>query len=193
MTENTDSSVVNGSYRKEMIRSFLFALLTAVGAQMIVPAYPVPFTLQSYFVMLSGVFLGSRWGAVSQLIYLGLGAVGIPVFADLSGGYQYLTGVSGGYLIAFPVCAYITGLISEQIDNWLGLLLGLFIGTITILIIGSLFMTLLLQENIATALYDGLTKFTEWSSLKLVMAFGTVMLYRYFRKVRNQSSITNKI
>lgn len=192
MIKISDIPVLNGKYKKEASHAFLFALLTAIGAQMIVTAYPVPFTLQSYFVMLSGALLGSRWGAASQIIYLFLGAIGLPVFAELSGGFHFLIGISGGYLLAFPVSAFITGLICEQIDNWFGLLLGLFIGTIAILIIGSLYMTVLLEKNIAISLYDGLTKFTEWSSLKLVMAFGTVLLYRFFRKVRTQSSITNK-
>jgi len=189
MSSVTDFLTRSEWYKKNNVRAFIFAMLTAIGAQLIVPAYPVPFTLQSYFVMLSGALLGSRWGALSQIMYLFMGAIGLPVFADLSGGFGFLIGVSGGYLLAFPVSAYVTGLICEQIDNWFGILLGLFIGTIVILIIGALYMTVLLEKNIATSLYDGLTKFTEWSSLKLLMAFGTIMLYRYFRKVRSQSSI----
>ena len=58
----------------------VFALLTAIGAQIEIPHQPVPFTLQTLFVLLAGALLGKEKGAMSQLLYLALGAVGVPVF-----------------------------------------------------------------------------------------------------------------
>ena len=68
-----------------MTRVALMAALTAVGAQLTIPVSPVPFTLQVPMVVLSGILLGPRYGALAQVVYLVMGAVGIPVFAGFSG------------------------------------------------------------------------------------------------------------
>jgi biotin transport system substrate-specific component len=87
-----------------------FALATAFGAKVAVPlpGTPVPFTLQGMFVLLSGALLGARLGALSQALYLAVGALGVPVFFA-GGGLAYLVGPTGGYLWAFPLAAYATG------------------------------------------------------------------------------------
>lgn len=87
-----------------------FAVLTALGARVVVPlpVTPVPVTLQLVAVLLAGVCLGPRGGAASQLLYVGAGAAGLPVFAA-GGGWAYLLGPTGGYLLAFPVAAYMAG------------------------------------------------------------------------------------
>lgn len=90
-----------------------FAVLTAVGARMSVPlpGTPVPFTLQPVAVLLAGLLLGPALGGASQLAYLAAGAAGLPVFAA-GGGLAYLAGPTGGYLMAFPVAAALTGWIA---------------------------------------------------------------------------------
>ncbi|MCD5413669.1 MAG: biotin transporter BioY [Clostridiales bacterium] len=94
----------------------MFAVLTAVFAQIAIPLpfSPVPFTLQVIAVLLSGALLGSKLGSISQIVYLLLGAVGVPVFARFSAGLGALVGPSGGYLIAFPIAAYLIGFIVER-------------------------------------------------------------------------------
>lgn len=86
----------------------LMATLTGIGALIRVPMLPVPFTLQTFFVLLSGCFLGPFWGAVSMGIYLLLGMIGLPVFAGGSGPGIILT-PGFGYLIAFPTAAFWLG------------------------------------------------------------------------------------
>ena len=78
------------------------------------PYTPVPFTLQVLGVVLSGMLLGSRMGALAQIEYLMLGFAGAPVFAGWHGGIMSLVGPSGGYLPGFVVGAFITGLIVER-------------------------------------------------------------------------------
>lgn len=87
-----------------------FAAATAVGAKLAVPlpGTPVPFTLQPLFVLLAGALLGSRLGAASQLLYLAAGVAGLPVFAA-GGGAAYLLGPTGGYLMAYPLAAFLAG------------------------------------------------------------------------------------
>ncbi|RKD32358.1 biotin transporter BioY [Thermohalobacter berrensis] len=93
----------------------IFAAITAVCAQIFInlPFTPVPVTLQVLAVFLSGALLGSRLGAMSQIVYLLLGAIGIPVFASFSGGFHILVGYTGGYLLSYPIASYLIGKISN--------------------------------------------------------------------------------
>lgn len=93
----------------------LFAGLIAIGAFLKIPA-PVPVTLQMSFVLLTGMMLGSKRGAVSVLVYLLVGLTGIPVFA-LGGGLSYLLQPTFGYIIGFIPGAYLTGRIVEKADR----------------------------------------------------------------------------
>ena len=88
------------------------ALAVAVAAQVAlpIPGSPVPFTLQPLAVLIVGGLLGPRLGALSLVTYLAMGAAGLPVFAPLGApGFARLLGPSGGFLLAFPVAAAVTG------------------------------------------------------------------------------------
>jgi biotin transport system substrate-specific component len=93
---------------KSLVLASLIATLTAIGAQIRIPMVPIPFTLQTLFVLLSGSILGPFWGTVSMLIYLALGLMGLPVFAGASGP-GVVVGPTFGYLAAFPLCAFWVG------------------------------------------------------------------------------------
>jgi biotin transport system substrate-specific component len=79
-----------------MTRAALMAAVTAVAAQINVPLFPVPFTLQVFAVILSGHLLGARYGALAQAIYVLVGAVGVPVFAQFSGGAAWCSAPRAG-------------------------------------------------------------------------------------------------
>lgn len=89
----------------------LFAALTAVGAQIQTPLpfSPVPVVLSNFFALLAGLVLGPRLGATTQVVYVLLGVVGVPVFAGMRGGPQVLAGPTGGYLVGFIVAAAVAG------------------------------------------------------------------------------------
>lgn len=93
-----------------------FAVLTALAAQIRfhIPGTPVPVTGQTFAVLLAGAALGSRAGAGSQLIYWLMGAVGLPVFAQQSGGWEAATGATFGYLFGFIVAAWVVGTLAER-------------------------------------------------------------------------------
>lgn len=101
---------------RNLILVALFAALTAVGAFIRIPVPYVPFTLQYLFCAFSGIILGSRLGALSQIIYVGIGLIGIPVFTE-GGGPGYIFKPTFGYLIGFIVGAYVIGYITERIKN----------------------------------------------------------------------------
>jgi len=110
----------------------LFAALTAVGAYIKIPIPYVPFTLQLLFCVLAGLFLGPKLGALSQVVYVATGLIGIPIFAE-GGGPLYIFKPTFGYLIGFILCAYIAGYISHLNQsrsislNLIGSLSGLFV------------------------------------------------------------------
>src|SRR5262245_25003619 len=95
------------------------AVLTAAASQLSfpLPFTPVPFTIQPMIVLIGGAALGSRLGALSQTLYLMLGVLGLPVFAfspELPQGFARLLGPTGGFLIAYPLAACVTGWLAER-------------------------------------------------------------------------------
>jgi biotin transporter BioY len=93
---------------------FAFSLLTALAAQIVIPVGPVPITGQTFAVLLTGALLGSRMGAMAMIVYLIEGASGLPFFYGGHGGLTHLLGPTGGYLVAFPAGAFITGAFAEN-------------------------------------------------------------------------------
>jgi biotin transport system substrate-specific component len=93
-----------------------FALLTALAAQIRfpLPGTPIAITGQTFGVLLAGVALGSTAGAGSMLLYVTLGAIGLPFFAGGEGGWTYATGASFGYLAGFVAAAWLVGRLAEQ-------------------------------------------------------------------------------
>lgn len=84
----------------------LFAAITAICAWITIPA-TVPFTMQTFAVFLAGGLLGGKRCTVTVIIYLLLGAIGLPVFSGFSGGLGYMMGPTGGYMIGFIATAFI--------------------------------------------------------------------------------------
>jgi len=94
----------------------LFTALIAVGAFIRIPVPYMPITLQTFFVLLSGMFLGARWGAVSAGLYMVLGLVGLPVFTE-GGGLWYVLKPGFGYIMGFVIGAFVTGKILKSMKS----------------------------------------------------------------------------
>ena len=88
----------------------LFAIIIAVCSWISFPIASVPMTLQTFAVALTGYVLGYKRGTVCTLIYLIMGAIGIPVFSSFRGGFQVLLSPSGGFLFGFLALAFLCGL-----------------------------------------------------------------------------------
>ncbi|MGB0113025.1 MAG: biotin transporter BioY [Ilumatobacteraceae bacterium] len=93
-----------------------FALFTALAAQITIPLgfTPVPFTGQTFAVLLAGGVLGSRRGGLSMMLYVALGAIGLPFYSNGDGGWTAATGATAGYLVGFVAAAFIVGLMAER-------------------------------------------------------------------------------
>ena len=97
---------------KDLILISLFTALTAASAFIKIPLYPVPITLQFLFISLSAIFLGANKGAISQLIYVVIGLLGVPIFTN-GGGLSYVFSPSFGFLIGFIFSSFVIGKIIE--------------------------------------------------------------------------------
>ena len=104
------------SKTKSIVYCGLFTTLIAIGAFIKIPIPVVPFTLQYLFTMMAGLLLGSKLGAISVALYMLLGLVGLPVFAE-GGGIWYIFKPSFGYIIGFIVGTFVTGYIAEKMKK----------------------------------------------------------------------------
>jgi biotin transport system substrate-specific component len=157
---------------RQMTLISLFAALTAVGAFISIPIYPVPLTLQTLFTLLAAMTLGSVMGASSQIIYVLLGIVGIPVFAGFKAGIGILFGPTGGFLFGFIISAYIIGKIIElkKEKNIFYYFLAGIIGTIILYIIGITQLSLVTGIGVKKALMVGMFPFLPGDILKIIAA-----------------------
>jgi biotin transport system substrate-specific component len=163
---------------------FSFTIITALAAKITIPVRPVPFTFQTTVVLLSGAFLGAKKGAISQFIYLILGCLGLPVFAqipDSSIGIARLLGPTGGYLLAFPLGALITGYLIGKLSHHsksLGVgklayvFLSFFLGEFIIITFGALYLGAIYLKNFKEAFIVGAAVFIVWSIAKIVIGTG---------------------
>jgi biotin transport system substrate-specific component len=125
----------------------MFTGLTAVGAFISIPVGPVPISLQSLFVILSGLIIGPKLGALSQMLYIFLGLIGVPIFAGFTGGPQTLMKPSFGFIIGFLFASYIIGVIAHSYKGisrkkiWMGSL----VGTIVVYLFGLPYMYYMLN------------------------------------------------
>ena len=150
-----------------------FSILTAISAQISIPIKPVPFTLQTVIVLLAGAFLGAKNGAYSQLIYIFLGAIGLPIFAqtaDGTMGFARLIGPTGGYLLAFPVAAYLVGLLTEKNQKYLTVIISMFAAELVVIAFGTLYLYAAYLHNFVDAVKAGAAIFTVWMVVKVFAA-----------------------
>lgn len=152
---------------------------TALAAQVSIPFEPIPFTLQPMVVLLGAAALGSRLGAYAQVLYLVLGVVGLPVFASspfLPQGFGRLIGPTGGFLLAYPAAAYLTGLLAERrfdrryVTSYLAMLAGL-----AVVYIGGTAGLAIVPPTIGlNAAVAAVTPFAVADLLKLIIAAGVL-------------------
>jgi biotin transport system substrate-specific component len=166
------STSIDHTSLKEFTGVIIFSLLTAVGAwiEIPLPFTPVPITLQTLFVTLAGAWLGAKKGAMSQIVYLFYGICGLPVFAGGASSIAQFLGPSGGYLIGFPVAAFVTGLLISRDRGFYWNLGACILGSLPILLIGSVQLSILTGGNMAEAFKLGFIPFLAGDFIKCVFA-----------------------
>lgn len=158
------------------VRVAAFALLTAACAQIRIQLglTPVPITGQTFAVLLSGAVLGSREGAASQLLYVALGAIGLPFYAGGSGGWEVATGATGGYLVGFILAAYVTGYLAEQHhDRRFATSVGTFLtGNLIIYALGVAWLMYTFSWGLVEGVEKGMAPFLIGDTIKILLAAG---------------------
>jgi len=150
-----------------------FIVLTALGAfvRIPLPFTPVPITLQTFFVLLSGAVLGKRLGVFSQSSYVLLGVLGLPVFTAAGSGLLYLFGPTGGYLFGFVVAAFITGrLIGYCKNNFFAVFALFFLADFVLLSCGVVWLKIILGYSFMKLMVIGFFPFAAADSLKALAA-----------------------
>jgi len=149
-------------------------LFVSLCAQVYIPTLPVPFTGQTFGVLLVGGALGFRRGLAALLLYLAIGAIGIPVYAQGRSGLDVIQGATGGYLVGFVVAAALVGRLAELgWDRRIGGALAMMaIGTAVIYAIGVPWLKVAAGMPWADAVAGGMTKFLVWDAAKLAVAAG---------------------
>ena len=114
--KNVFERIQDASTATKLLMSLLMACFTGIMAQIIIPLpwTPVPITAQTFAVLCSGLFLGKKYGCLSQILYVVLGIAFIPWFGGMTGGLEVFLGSTGGFLIGFIIASYCIGLITEK-------------------------------------------------------------------------------
>jgi biotin transport system substrate-specific component len=174
--------IVSAPGGRKVVGGAIFVLLTTLGAYVSVPLppqiSPVPVTFQPLFVILAGALLGSRAGALAMASYVLLGAAGAPVYAGGRGGWVWLLSPSGGYLLSYPLAAFVVGLIAGKAASKARLFTALLAGMAVIYVGGASQLWLMTRPALSTLLVQSVLPFLPGDLFKIGVAWMTVRSLR---------------
>jgi biotin transport system substrate-specific component len=152
------------------VLGFAVALALASQVAIPIPGTPVPITLQPLIVVLAGMWLGPVAGAASMILHLVAGAIGLPVFSPYGvPGLARFFGPTGGYLLAYPIAAFVAGALSLRARSLLGRWLAALAGT-TVLLLGGLTQLTVLTGSLSVALPLAVHPFVALDAVKALVA-----------------------
>jgi biotin transport system substrate-specific component len=176
---NRDVVESAGTRKAIGIAFFLSATVMGSFVRVPLPFTPVPITLQTFFVLLAGAYLGAGAGASSQVLYIVLGAAGAPIFAGAACGLSALSGPTGGYLAGFAVAAFMIGTLKRFFNGSFAPMLVLFsLASLVILLCGSLWLKAALNLPLGVAFHMGMLPFIAGD---LVKAGAACLVYWRFK------------
>ena len=174
---------------KKIILTGMFTAIISVMSQIIIAIQPVPLSLSLLAIFLTGMLLELKYAFFAALAYILLGAFGLPVFAGLKGGIHVLTGMTGGFIMAYPIMAFTTSIfyslsrrikfqvinkkIAQAVITTLGMVISLFI----CYLIGTLWFSYISGSSIAYSLAVCVYPFIAFDLLKIILAisFGLIL------------------
>ncbi|WP_027400226.1 biotin transporter BioY [Anaerovorax odorimutans] len=172
---------------KSNIRTFpiilcaLFAALTAVCSAISIPIpfTPIPINLATLSIFLAGGLLGAKWGTISQVVYVLLGAIGLPVFHNFTGGFGIIAGPTGGYIVGYIAAAFLIGYLTDKFifskDNktsaiYVKLILSMVAGGILCYTLGTIWFMKLTGTSLIPALLSCVIPFLPGDLIKILIA-----------------------
>lgn len=164
------------SQTRNLVMCALCAAIICILAPLSVPIGPVPISLATFAVMLSGALLGWKWGTIAALVYILLGAVGAPVFAGWSGGAAIIAGPTGGYIVGYLPLAFLTGLIYDQFGRnksgsmkYVWMVIGMLLGNTVLYVLGTVWFIGVKGAALKDALAWCVTPFIPGDIAKMVI------------------------
>lgn len=154
---------------RTITRTAAFISLITAGGWISLPFFPVPLTLQTLFVLLSGAVMKKK-GAIPVALYVALGTLGLPLFHNGAAGPGVLLGPTGGYLVGFVAAAYLVGACYEKSGEKFHII-GLALGTVAIYICGCTWLVLSTGMNLWFALLSGAAPFIPGDTIKGFAAY----------------------
>ena len=157
---------------KDMTLIAVMAALICVAGPLTIPVGPIPLSLATFAVYLAGSVLGRKKGTLAVALYLLIGIIGVPVFSGFSGGFQKLAGVTGGYLVGYLPCAYLSGVGAEKRDRigWWFHPLMMTAGTILLYTVGTVVFMLHTGNALGAALGLCVVPFLIGDGIKITAA-----------------------
>ena len=161
---------MNRMKAKDMTLTAVTAALICIAGPLTIAAGPVPLSLATFAVYLAGAIAGKKQGTIATGLYLLIGIIGIPVFSGFSGGFQKLAGVTGGYLIGYLPCAFLTGLGTERAEKegrkWI-LPAMMILGTAVLYTIGTTWFMIQTRNALGAALSLCVLPFLPGDTVKI--------------------------
>lgn len=156
----------------DLVMTGVFTAIICVMSQLIIPIPPIPLSLSLFAIFLTGAVLPPRYAFLSVLTYILLGAFGVPVFAGFKGGVQILTGMTGGYIMAYPIMALVTALFYKYGKKYriLFLILGMLSSLILCYTLGTLWFSFSSGNDISTSLTLCVYPFVILDLIKIILA-----------------------
>lgn len=156
---------------RDMTRAALLSAMICALAPYALPIGPISITLATFAVYLVAAVGGKRLGLSAVIMYILIGAVGVPVFAGFSGGLYKLVGATGGYILGYIPCAYVTAWFSDKYNaKPLALVVGMVLGTVVLYAMGTAWFMYITATPLVAALSACVTPFLFGDSIKIVLA-----------------------
>lgn len=168
---------MNKSKSYSIVLIGLFVAIMAVCAWVSIPMVPIPVTLQTMGVFITASILGAKKGTVSIIIYILLGAIGLPVFSNFTGGFGVLLSHTGGFIIGFILITIITGFITEHFQSKIYTsIIAMTLGLVACYSIGTLWYCIYASVDIFTALLVCVVPFLIGDAVKIGVS--SILVYR---------------
>jgi biotin transport system substrate-specific component len=155
---------------RDLTITALFAALICVCAPLSIAIGPVSITLATFAVYLAASVLGWKRGTLAVIVYILIGAVGVPVFSNFSGGLQKLIGVTGGYIVGYIPCALIVGYFSDKWSKVWSYILGMVVGTVVLYALGTVWFIFVAKSTLSYAMSVCVIPFLPLDTVKIICA-----------------------
>ncbi len=155
---------------KRLVYCALFAAVIGIMSLISIPTQPIPINMALFAVLLAGGILGKKYGTLSVVVYILLGAVGIPVFAGFRGGLAVLAGPTGGYIAGYIIVAFLTGLVCEKTRKMHYTLPIMILAVILCNAVGTAWYCYIMKSSVSSALMLCVIPFVPADVIKVVLA-----------------------